>query len=178
MFYIGSTTTIKINNGYHGSVSSKEYKTIWENELKHSTHLFKTKIITYHHSRKEAYQKELYFHIKKNVINNSMYSNKANANGSGRFGGGFKNKFHSVEHKEYMKLKYTKRDTFWLSNIKKPEHSKLMSGNGNPMYGRTGENNPLYNRKRNDRFCCIYCKYETINSNFKHHLKCSTLFPI
>jgi hypothetical protein len=33
-FYIGSTSVNRISNGYHGSVSSKRYKSIWLEELK------------------------------------------------------------------------------------------------------------------------------------------------
>jgi len=44
-FYIGSSSITKINKGYHGSVCSAEYRTIWKTELKDSPHLFKTFII-------------------------------------------------------------------------------------------------------------------------------------
>lgn len=43
MFYIGSTSVSKIKNGYRGSVSSKQYKTVWMKELKENQ-----KIIFYH----------------------------------------------------------------------------------------------------------------------------------
>ena len=44
-FYIGSSSIDIINNGYRGSVSSKEYKQIWKTELKNNSHLFKIMII-------------------------------------------------------------------------------------------------------------------------------------
>jgi hypothetical protein len=44
-FYIGSTSVEKINKGYHGSVTSAKFKTIWQSELKHNRHLFRTFII-------------------------------------------------------------------------------------------------------------------------------------
>ena len=75
MFYIGSTSITKIRNGYKGSVSSKEYKQIWEKELKENPHLFKTKIITLHSDRKLATEKENYFHIKMNVVKSTLYLN-------------------------------------------------------------------------------------------------------
>ena len=33
MFYIGSSTVSRVNSGYRGSVSSKSYKEIWNNEI-------------------------------------------------------------------------------------------------------------------------------------------------
>ena len=86
MFYIGSTSITKIRNGYKGSVSSKEYKQIWEKELKENPHLFKTKIITLHSDRKLATEKENYFHIKMNVVKSTLYLNKSNAIPDGSYG--------------------------------------------------------------------------------------------
>ena len=86
MFYIGSSTENKILNGYHGSVSSKEYKNIWKNELKNNPNLFKTKIITKHNSDKESRLKELFFQEKLKVISSNLYINKSYARPNGFFG--------------------------------------------------------------------------------------------
>lgn len=42
-----------------GSIESKKYKKIWKQELKNNPHLFNLEIISYHKTRKEAYEKEL-----------------------------------------------------------------------------------------------------------------------
>jgi hypothetical protein len=86
MFYIGSTSLLKIEKGYKGSVSSKEYKSIWKSELKNNPHLFKIKIISKHASRKEATEKENTFHKKLSVVVSPMYINKSNAIPDGVFG--------------------------------------------------------------------------------------------
>lgn len=80
-FYIGSTSVIKIYAGYHGTVTSKKYKNMWEYEIKNNKHLFKTKIISLHITRKEAYIKEEYFQRKLNVISSNLYINLSYANG-------------------------------------------------------------------------------------------------
>ena len=85
-FYIGSTSIKKINSGYIGSVSSNEFKKIWDVEAKINSHLFKTKIITYHKTRKEATEKELFFQIKLNVVKSPLYINKSLAKPNGFFG--------------------------------------------------------------------------------------------
>ena len=78
-FYIGSTKVDKIKNGYKGSVSSKEYKTIWKEELSQNPHLFKTVIISTHDVRKEATEKELKLQMQVKAPTSSMYINKAYA---------------------------------------------------------------------------------------------------
>lgn len=57
MFYIGSASMKRIENGYHGSISSKLYSAVYKEELLSNPHLFKTKIISTHSTDKEAKQK-------------------------------------------------------------------------------------------------------------------------
>lgn len=85
-FYIGSSSVSRIENGYRGTVSSKIYKTIWINELKENPHLFKTKILSHHPTRKEALDKELYFQKVLSVVTSTMYINMAYATVDGFFG--------------------------------------------------------------------------------------------
>ncbi len=61
MFYIGFTRTEKIAAGYHGTVTSKKYSTIWKAELSANQELFKTKILTYHDIMRDAQEKETHF---------------------------------------------------------------------------------------------------------------------
>lgn len=80
-FYIGHTKVSKIEEGYRGSVGSKKYKKIWLHELKNNPHLFKTKVISIHETRKEAVLKESYFHKSLNVLG-EMYINESISKGS------------------------------------------------------------------------------------------------
>lgn len=109
MFYIGRSTVEKVNNGYHGSVSSKLYKDIWFNELEQNPHLFETKILTTHSTKQEAAEREEYFHKKYQVHKNSMYINQATGYGT----------FHAD-----------------ISGKKNPFYGKSRSGELNPMFNR------------------------------------------
>lgn len=85
-FYIGSTTTARIQSGYKGSIKSKQYKEIFENEKLNNDHLFKTKIIKKFKDRKEALAYECSVQIKLNVVKSSLYINKSIAKDFGWFG--------------------------------------------------------------------------------------------
>jgi hypothetical protein len=85
-FYIGSSTVSRISNGYQGSVSSKMYKELWDQEIKTNPHLFKTRVISTHSSGKEARDKELKFHKNLNVVKSDMYVNRALAKPNGFHG--------------------------------------------------------------------------------------------
>ena len=85
-FYIGSSSLDKIKDGYCGTVKSKKYKSIWQEELKYNRHLFKTKILTKHDCRKDALEKELFFQKTLSVVKSSLYINMALAQPRGYFG--------------------------------------------------------------------------------------------
>jgi hypothetical protein len=79
-FYIGSSSISKIKNGYCGTVSSKEYKNIWKQELKQNPHLFHTEIVSLHETRQEATDAEELYQREEDVIRNEFYINRAFAN--------------------------------------------------------------------------------------------------
>lgn len=79
LWYIGSTYYDNVKNGYNGSVSSKKYKEIYKMEQKENKHLFKTKILSYHKTRKEALEEELRLQKKHKVVKNSRYINESYA---------------------------------------------------------------------------------------------------
>lgn len=83
MFYIGYTRLDKISNGYRGSVSSKEYKYIWRQELKQNKHLFDIRIIKMFDNIEMAaiYEEKLIYQL--NAHNNPLY---INLSASGRGG--------------------------------------------------------------------------------------------
>lgn len=80
-FYIGSTSVDNLNGGYRGSVSSKEFKELWKEEVKHHPELFKTHIVSTHKTRKDALVAEDIIQRKLNVVHNPLYTNKAYASG-------------------------------------------------------------------------------------------------
>lgn len=110
MFYIGRSSVKNVQNGYHGSVSSKLYKQIWLEELEQNPHLFETKILTVHSTKKEAAEQEEYFHKKHQVHKNPLYINQATGAGT----------FHAD-----------------ICGKKNPWYGKSRSGELNPMYGKT-----------------------------------------
>ena len=79
-FYIGSGTIYKIKNeGYIGSVSSKQYRKFFEYEKKHNRELFAIKILKTFNTRKQAYSSEERLHkhlavVKKPFIHELRYS--------------------------------------------------------------------------------------------------------
>jgi hypothetical protein len=112
-FYIGSSSIDKIENGYRGSVSSKLYKKIWDTEVKHNPHLFKTKVITTHNNSKSARTRELQFHIHFNVVRSSMYANQALAKPNGFHGSNVQKENHprwGMHHSTVSKCKIGKKN--------------------------------------------------------------------
>lgn len=145
MFYIGSSTEKKVINGYHGSVSSKEYKQIWKEELNNNPHLFKTKIISKHNTDKEAREKELYLQKCLNVVKSNFYVNKSLALPNGFFGmnvSGENNpmfgKTRTVTEETKIKIRNTvkgrTKSESTKQKMRKPkslEHKKKLLGNQN-----------------------------------------------
>ena len=76
-FYVGSSSVEKVQNGYHGSVCSKQFKAIWKSELRFNSTLFETKIISTQLDRKEATLKEREFQKKVNAVKNPLYINQS-----------------------------------------------------------------------------------------------------
>jgi hypothetical protein len=100
-FYIGSSSAERILSGYHGSVTSKRFGAIWKRELRSSPQLFKTKIISEHPSRKEAFERECDLQQKLNVIKSPLYINLSFAKPNGFFGNGVCGEDHPTHSKNY-----------------------------------------------------------------------------
>ena len=77
-YYIGHSSVEKVKSGYHGSVSSKEYKKIYLKELIDNPELFKTEIIETFKTKREAEHAEGIEQRKVNAANNPLYMNKNN----------------------------------------------------------------------------------------------------
>lgn len=76
-FYIGYSTVKNVNNGYHGTVSSREYQPIWRNELKTHPDLFKTTIIRTFDKRGDAMDLEERLQRALNAHAHPLHINKA-----------------------------------------------------------------------------------------------------
>ena len=77
-FYIGFSTVVKVEEkNYHGSVSSRHFKDIWQKELAENPELFKTKIVHTYATLKEAVHKEQSFLLKLNVLTSGLYINRS-----------------------------------------------------------------------------------------------------
>lgn len=181
-FYIGSSITNKvINKSYHGSVSSKKYKTIWDEEIRQNPHLFSTKIISYHETNKEAREKELHLQKSLGVVNSPLYANMSEARVNGFFGidvsgelnprygkewgdkhpKGMLGKKHSEETKRNWSAK-RKGVTSWNKGMKSPEHSEYMR---DKMQGNAHAKGIKY-----PKCSCIICgKTLAINTLSRHY---------
>jgi len=82
-WYIGSSTIERIKKGYNGSVCSKKYKEIYDNEQIHHKNLFKTRILSIHSTRLEAVAEELRIQKLHNVVTNKKYFNESFAQKNG-----------------------------------------------------------------------------------------------
>jgi len=85
-WYIGSSNQTKVSEGYNGSISSKKYKNIYLNEQKQNKSLFKTRILSYHLTRKDALIEELRVQKIHKVVRNDRYINMSYASVNGFFG--------------------------------------------------------------------------------------------
>lgn len=85
-FYIGSTSLKRFQSGYHGSVLSKKYKSIYNSELKNNPHLFDSCIISEFKTREEATECELYYQKLYDAPRSDKFFNRAWAAPNGFFG--------------------------------------------------------------------------------------------
>lgn len=124
-FYTGYSTVKNILEGnYHGSVTSREYCLIWHLELRYNPHLFKTYIITRHHTKREANAREIELQRKLNVLKNSLYINKA-IGGYSDLGGRTYEEIHGKEGAALLRRVRSVSMT-----------GKDNRGEKNPMYGK------------------------------------------
>lgn len=150
--YIGSSSVDKVNKNYHGSVASKEYKTIWKSELKEHPELFKTEIISYHDTRSEASYKEYQMQKIFNVVQNPIFINMAYATVNGYFGMDMKGKNKGMANyinkytNEHKKLSTSSLEVVSGEWIHTSTGRTDYIGSGNPMYGKTGKDNPNFGK--------------------------------
>jgi hypothetical protein len=172
--YIGSSSVKRIKQGYNGSVSSKKWKEIYEREQIENKNLFKTRILSYHKTAKEAREKERILQIKYNVVKSQNYYNESLAQPNGFFGrdvSGNNNPMYGSnrtgeKHKGGENISKALK-AYFLSeagNAERKRRSREYSGEGNPMYGKqhserlkksrslmyAKEGNPMYGKAHSE----------------------------
>lgn len=159
-FYIGSTSIVKIKNGYRGSPRSKKFGEIFHQELKDNPHLFRTIIIRKYYSRKNAIYNERLLQIQFNVVKSNQFINMSIAAPNGFFGMNCSGKNSPKYGKEGCKgerngmygYKWGENHPKGMQGKKHSEESneknrKSNSGENSYWYGKTGENAPFGGNK-------------------------------
>lgn len=96
-FYIGSTAQKRLEAGYRGSVRSKRYARIWNDELRKNPHLFKTQWLSKRfRSRANALAAERRLQLQLNVVKSEMYVNQSVAAKNGCFGRDVSGELHPL----------------------------------------------------------------------------------
>jgi hypothetical protein len=173
-YYVGSSSLKSIEKGYKGSVRSKKYREIWNQELKNNPNLFEIEIISLHENRKEALQKELEYQIENNVVKNENYINSSLARVNGYFGmdvSGNLNPMYGTKrkgekHNGGENISSSLKQFYATEKGKKSLETKSqkIKGQNNPMYGKkhteeyklkmsermSGKNNPMYGKKHTE----------------------------
>lgn len=126
-WYVGSTSAVKIANGYRGSVLSKKYKTKFSEARSINPELFKTRILSFHTTRKEALEEELRVQKKHNVVMNSKYMNESYTCVNGFFGRDVSGELNPRFGKPHSKEQRQRQN---MSKI-----AKTRTGDKNPNYG-------------------------------------------
>jgi len=149
-WYIGSSTTNRIDNGYNGSVTSVKYSKIWKSERKHNPQLFSTKIISYHITTQEALDEELRLQKLHQVVRNPKYINMSYCQRNG-FHGGDTSKFI-----DYTNPKRLKKISESVSGKKNGNYGKQMTAEDklkNPKFfenHKRGKDNPNHGSKASE----------------------------
>lgn len=77
--YIGSSSKKKVESGYRGSVSSREYAAVWKKCLREEPENFSTHILSMHHTRKDALDSERILQRCVSAVEDPRFINKAYA---------------------------------------------------------------------------------------------------
>jgi hypothetical protein len=86
-FYIGSSSKDKVLLGsYFGSIKSKKWKNVYQQELRNNPNAFRIKILSEWNTRKDALTEELRLHKEHDVVNSLDYFNESLASPNGYFG--------------------------------------------------------------------------------------------
>lgn len=144
-FYIGSTYSDRVlKKNYHGSVKSKKWQSIYNQELKENQHLFKTEIIDTFETRKEAIAYELELQKANDVVKSKWFFNEALACVNGCFGSDRSGYKHNEETKEKIS-KSVKQNHHMVGKHHTEEHKLKLSLK---TKGRPGKPNSVETREK------------------------------
>ena len=177
--YIGSTTIDNVKSGYNGSVKSKAYRSIYEEEQSRNKDLFRTRILNAYETQAEAVSDELRLHIKYNVVRDNCYMNKSLASPNGCFGmsnSGESHPFYGKSHTEETRKKLSESIKEQYANGKvSPFKTIDFSGTSNGFYGKSHtEESKLKMRKPKSytpKWLCPHCNKAYDAGNLKQHMK-------
>lgn len=150
LWYIGSTSVDNIKTGYHGTVKSKKYKDIWNQELKEHPELFKTDIIHTFENRRDALEEEYALQVACDVVKSSNYINESFAKKNGYFG---RSVFGKDNHSFGIKHSAERIERNRLSHIGKTLPNKTLEkirGKNHWAYGKKGTEHPRFGKKESE----------------------------
>ncbi len=167
-FYIGSSSVKSLNNGYRGSLNSKQYKKLWKQQVKQNPLNFAFSILSYHKTRQEALQAEYDLQLELNVIKLNNFANKSLASVNGFFGmdvSGSNNPMHGKQHSSNTKQ--------LISQIRKAQpklmcpHCSILvdAQNGKRWHFDNCLNNPNNTKTKEDRKLSGEIKQKMSNSS-------------
>ena len=78
-YYIGSTSKDKIDSGYLGSIRSKKWKSIFNDEVKNNRYLFKIEVLSIHKTREDALLSEYNIRVELDENNEKIGAKIRNA---------------------------------------------------------------------------------------------------
>lgn len=147
---VGRDSTTGYLTSYIGVRSCNCYPhhdTNYYGSSKHLPHDIKTthrkSILGVFPTRQEALKNEIYLHELYEVAVNPMFYNKAKQTSTGFDQSG-------VKASDEIKLLLSKKQKESWTPERRKEYSDRLSGEGNPFYGKTGSDFPLYGCKRTD----------------------------
>jgi hypothetical protein len=151
-YYVGSSSLLKIQNGYKGSVSSKEWKHIWNFEIKEHPELFSVAVVSKHNTRVEALNAELQYQLKHNVVESKEWINKSLSQPDGFFGMDVSGKNNPMYGKSRVGEKHQGGHN--ISNSLKQFYStqKGLKQKQKQSHKMLGENNPMWQKQHSDEF--------------------------
>lgn len=85
-FYIGSTSRVKLEKGYRGSVKSLRWKDIYKTEVKENPGAYTHQVLASFYTREEALQSEKEFQLLYNAVKSDLFVNRSLASEKGFFG--------------------------------------------------------------------------------------------
>ncbi len=175
-FYIGSSTTVKVLGGYHGSILSKEFRVRWKAEIVACPDKFRTFVIAVFNDRRSALEYENLLQRKYNVVKSPLFVNKAFAAVNGFFGMNVSGERNPMYGKKRPDISDRNRsiNAGMAARVSATRiRNGTAAGSKNPMYGKSRPDAAERMRQMNRRMncgpakreemrrtvCCLHCRH-------------------